>query len=222
MIRASLGSRRAIPTAANGPTATRQFRIRGATTNASFQTQRPTTSGVLGRNTRAVHRAAAAVVAAPVDRLLDSLPPKQEPTTQFVRSRNGCHTGNRSKRSTGRSKATSARLRRAAEAEARLQELVRYGIGPGAFARGSCPADTLSRAKEREFNNRNGAEGGCHTCGIRDPGNPSGNWYRDHQSPNALSEIFDRAQRIFPQCASCSHRQGAWITNWLKSRKEEK
>jgi hypothetical protein len=32
----------------------------------------------------------------------------------------------------------------------------------------------------------------------------------DHQPPNALNTL-GRAQRLYPQCATCSRYQGYWI-----------
>lgn len=65
----------------------------------------------------------------------------------------------------------------ALEAEARLAELTRAGIGPGPFAGESIPARGPGRdfyASERRDMNRIFNQTGCHTCGTRDPGTPTG------------------------------------------------
>jgi len=106
---------------------------------------------------------------------------------------------------------------RAREAEARLQELVRHGIGPGPFACDWIPAPIGRRlnSAERAEINRTGDLWGCHTCGARNPGTASGTWFGDHQHPTAMSFLFRRGQRIYPHCRSCSGRQGGWITQWM-------
>jgi hypothetical protein len=101
-------------------------------------------------------------------------------------------------------------------AQARASELARVGIGPGPFGGESIPA----RGPERNFNNvrertdlnRIGAETGCHTCGTTNAGTSSGNFVADHQPPSALNNLV-RPQRLFPQCLTCSLRQGGWITS---------
>lgn len=99
------------------------------------------------------------------------------------------------------------------EAEDRYYELQRMGIGPGPYAVESQPARGPGRnwtANEKHENNRIGRKYGCHTCGTTEPGTSSGDFVRDHQDPTAL--IRDgRAQRIFPQCVTCSNRQGGKV-----------
>jgi hypothetical protein len=102
----------------------------------------------------------------------------------------------------------------AKEAEARIAELARVGIGPGPFAAESIPA----RGSGRDFNVWERREGnhifsrrGCHTCGTFNPGTPSGNCVLDHQPPTAWNP-YGRSQRLYPQCLSCSSRQGNWIS----------
>ena len=100
------------------------------------------------------------------------------------------------------------------EAQARLSELARVGIGPGPFAGESIPARGPERdftASERTEINRIGAETGCHTCGTRIPETLYGDFIPDHQLPNALNRA-GKAQRLYPQCVTCSRRQGGWIT----------
>jgi hypothetical protein len=102
---------------------------------------------------------------------------------------------------------------KAQEARARLAELASVGIGPGPFAGNSIPARGPGRdftADERAKINEIGAETGCHTCGTSDPGTLSSNFVCDHQPPNALNILGD-AQRLYPQCLSCSLRQGGWM-----------
>jgi len=102
-----------------------------------------------------------------------------------------------------------------AEAEIRLIELERIGIGPGYNAGESIPARSESRSlrvEERNELNRIGRTTGCHTCGATDPGTHRGNFVGDHQLPNAMNP-FGREQRLYPQCLSCSKQQGLWIMN---------
>ena len=97
------------------------------------------------------------------------------------------------------------------EAQARITELGRVGIGPGSFAEELLPA----RGPERDFVmwerreiNRIGTSTGCHTCGTFDPGTRSGNFVIDHQLPTALQPL---GQRLYPQCLTCSQRQGGAV-----------
>jgi hypothetical protein len=101
----------------------------------------------------------------------------------------------------------------AVEAESRVEELQRAGIGAGPYATESIPARGPGRdfdAWERAETNRIGSAWGCHTCGRFDPGTPSGNWVLDHQPPTAWNP-FAREQRLYPHCLTCSLRQGGWI-----------
>jgi hypothetical protein len=105
------------------------------------------------------------------------------------------------------------------EAQERLFELQRVGIGPGPFAVESQPARGPGRrwtAEEIRENNRIGETYGCHTCGTREPGTTSGNYFLDHQKPSALLQEGE-GQRIFPQCATCSASQGSYVRQ-LRSR----
>jgi hypothetical protein len=102
----------------------------------------------------------------------------------------------------------------AREAQDRLYELSRVGIGPGPFAVESQPARGSGRrwtADEIRENNRIGRTYGCHTCGTKDPGTRSGNFFVDHQPPNVRNNR-GRPQRIFPHCMICSARQGNWLS----------
>jgi hypothetical protein len=103
----------------------------------------------------------------------------------------------------------------AKEAENRYQELQSAGVCPGPFAGESIPARGPGRDftdDERTEINRIGAETGSHTCGTNDPETNSGNFVPDHQPPSALNP-FGRTQRLYPQCLTCSRRQGGWITS---------
>jgi len=101
----------------------------------------------------------------------------------------------------------------AQQAETRLAELSRVGIGPGPFAGESIPARGPERdftAEERAEINRIGAEMGCHTCGYLSSGTGSGNFVPDHQPPNALN-FSGGPQRLYPQCLTCSRMQGGAV-----------
>jgi hypothetical protein len=102
----------------------------------------------------------------------------------------------------------------AEEAQARAGELAKKGIGPGPFAGESVSARGPERnftSREHEEINRIGEETGCHTCGTKNPGTTSGNFVVDHQLPTALNSL-GRAQQLYPQCLTCSLRQGGWIS----------
>ena len=104
------------------------------------------------------------------------------------------------------------------EAKEYLLGRARSSIGPGPFAGQSIPARGPERDftdQERDEINRIGAESGCHTCGTRDPGTLSGNFVLDHQPPNALN-FFNEEQDLYPQCLTCSLRQGGFIRGYLK------
>jgi hypothetical protein len=108
----------------------------------------------------------------------------------------------------------------ALEAEARLAELTRAGIGPGPFAGGSIPARGASRdfsASERCEINRILNQTGCHTCGTSNPGTKWGDAVLDHQPPTRWNP-HNRPQRLYPQCLSCSGRQGNWIMRNNRTR----
>ena len=100
----------------------------------------------------------------------------------------------------------------AEQAQARVSELATYGIGPGPFACESIPArgpDRNFSVAEREWALRSFKENGCHTCGTREAGTPSGNPVLDHQPLSALN-FSGRPQRLYTQCLSCSLVQGGW------------
>jgi hypothetical protein len=102
----------------------------------------------------------------------------------------------------------------AREAQARLSDLARVGIGTGPYAGESIPARDPGKvftAVERNAINSIGLETGCHTCGVTKPGTKYGNFVPDHQPPSALN-FLGRQQRLYPQCLSCSRLQGGSIT----------
>jgi hypothetical protein len=99
------------------------------------------------------------------------------------------------------------------EAQARFFELQRHGIGPGPFAGESIPARGPGRdftIQEHREVDRMGFRFGCHTCGTFDPETSSGRYVIDHQPPTAWNPLRE-SQRLYPQCLSCSGRQGNWI-----------
>ena len=86
-------------------------------------------------------------------------------------------------------------------------------LEPGPHAGESIPA----RGPERDFNaaevkagNSIGAKTGCHTCGTTDPGTKSQNFVLDHQPASALNPN-NGPQRLYPQCLTCSRRQGGEV-----------
>jgi RHS repeat-associated protein len=82
------------------------------------------------------------------------------------------------------------------------------GVGPGPFAAESIPIGAgRPTAMQRTEINRIGQTTGCHTCGTKNPGTPSGNFVVDHQPPSALNPIGN-PQRGYPHCVDCSWRQG--------------
>lgn len=81
-------------------------------------------------------------------------------------------------------------------------------LAPGPYARGSVPIGRgRPGAATRRANDENGRQGGCHTCGTGDPGTRRGSYVADHQPPTALTPP-GTSQRGYPQCLSCSRRQG--------------
>ncbi|MEA2346013.1 MAG: hypothetical protein QOF63_4182 [Thermoanaerobaculia bacterium] len=103
----------------------------------------------------------------------------------------------------------------AQEAQGHASELGKIGIGPGPFAGESISARGPERdftAAERREINRIGSETGCQTCGTTDPGTKSGNFIADHQYPSAINPD-GRAQRLYPQCATCSAKQGPYVSS---------
>jgi hypothetical protein len=108
----------------------------------------------------------------------------------------------------------------ALEAKARLAELTRAGIGPGPFAGESIPARGPGRdftVSERREINRILNQTGCHTYGAFNPGTIRRDAVPDHQPPTGWNP-HRRLQRLYPQCLSCSQRQGLWIGRNRRAR----
>lgn len=100
------------------------------------------------------------------------------------------------------------------QAQDRTSELQSKGIGPGPFAGDSIVARGPERdftAQERRELNDIGNRLGCHTCGTKEPGTTTGNFVADHQPPSALNSR-NLEQRLYPQCLTCSLKQGGWIS----------
>ena len=132
-------------------------------------------------------------------RRVHELDPKWQPTASAYESVEGLIAAYRSD---------------ARQAQERISELQHIGIGPGVFAGESIqargPERDFSAAERREIN-RIGSETGCHTCGVINPGTPLENFVIDHQPPTAWNPL-GRSQRLYPQCISCSSKQGNWIS----------
>ncbi len=84
-------------------------------------------------------------------------------------------------------------------------------LTPGPNAGGSVPASgpKITPGEQPQVN-KIGDAAGCHTCGATTPGTKSGNWVGDHQPPNKLNPSGG-SQRLYPQCLSCSRRQGGEV-----------
>jgi len=94
------------------------------------------------------------------------------------------------------------------------------GIGPGPYAGEPIPAGPGARPSpsQQDQINASGDENGCHTCGAKNPGTPSGHWIGDHQDPTALNPPGQR-QYYLPHCRFCSLRQGGLIRHYLRRYK---
>jgi hypothetical protein len=105
-----------------------------------------------------------------------------------------------------------------------LQELFRR-VGPGPYAppNGGVP---LSRpygrgtTAEREQNDANGAEYGCHTCGTKDFGTSDGKPILDHQPSKSLNSPPGAPAQGYPHCVTCSRRQGG-VASWILRLKSQ-
>jgi RHS repeat-associated protein len=100
----------------------------------------------------------------------------------------------------------------------RTAEQTASTLKPGSFSESSIPARGPQRnfnTAERAAGNAIGDKSGCHTCGAKTPGTKSGNWVLDHQPPTGVN-ASNAAQRLFPQCLTCSQRQGGDVTAWKK------
>lgn len=88
--------------------------------------------------------------------------------------------------------------------------LPRTGIGPYAKEWIAAPRTNrrLTRREQAEID-RIGRTYGCHWCGIRTSGTPTGHFVGDHQVPKSLG----RPSRIYPHCSWCSKSQGGLISS---------
>jgi hypothetical protein len=102
-----------------------------------------------------------------------------------------------------------------------LKEFFRR-IGPGPFAppNGGVPlARPYGRARsaERAQNDANGAKYGCHTCGTKNFGTPSGNPILDHQPSQSINPPPGAPTQGYPHCVECSSEQGTLIWRVLRA-----
>jgi len=88
-------------------------------------------------------------------------------------------------------------------------------LAPGLFARESIPlgAGRNFTRTQRRLNTRYGRRYGCHTCGRKDPGTKTGNFYLDHQPPLAMRR--SGPWRGFPHCKWCSNDQAVYVKQYL-------
>lgn len=56
---------------------------------------------------------------------------------------------------------------------------------------------------------------GCHTCGARASGTPSGGWIPDHQHPTSLVAPGS-PQTAYPHCIQCARTQGGIVSTLLR------
>lgn len=101
---------------------------------------------------------------------------------------------------------------RAVEAAARFRlfDLRGTPVGPGPNATGWITAPPTNRRLnpgEQAAINDIGRRNGCHRCGRREPGTPSGNFVGDHQMPKSMGT----PTRIYPHCLGCSMSQGGLV-----------
>jgi RHS repeat-associated protein len=93
-------------------------------------------------------------------------------------------------------------------------------LKPGPFAKDSIPArgpERDWRKDEVDKNNEHGRDGGCHTCGSKDPKTKSGNFILDHQPPSKLNPK-KKPQRLYPHCLNCSNKQGGVVGGKLRKK----
>ncbi len=89
-------------------------------------------------------------------------------------------------------------------------------LTPGQYAGDSIPARGPDRdftRGERDKINEIGNDTGCHTCGEKDPGTVSGNFFPDHQPPNKINPPGGK-QDLYPHCLRCSRRQGGQVRQY--------
>jgi hypothetical protein len=92
-------------------------------------------------------------------------------------------------------------------------------LRPGPWAAESVPSSSPFKilSSERKLLNPIGDAHGCHSCGAPTPGTKSGNWVGDHQPATSLNGA-GAPQRLYPQCITCSNKQGLYIMNMPKPR----
>jgi RHS repeat-associated protein len=95
-------------------------------------------------------------------------------------------------------------------------------VGPGPNAQKPIPAGpSPTPTKEQQGQiNQEGDTHGCHTCGTNNPGTASGNWVGDHQPPTALNPPGG-PQVYYPQCVSCSNKQGGAVRGIQRGNGEQ-
>jgi hypothetical protein len=89
---------------------------------------------------------------------------------------------------------------------------------PGPFAGGSVRASSTGKAKPSEQTKLNELfeQHGCHTCGTKKAGTPSGNPIGDHQPVTALNKD-GLEQDLYPHCQECSDDQGLAVLRYLRN-----
>lgn len=100
-------------------------------------------------------------------------------------------------------------MAREATLRALQRRLPRTGVGPYAKEWIAAPATNrkLTRAEQAKID-RIGRTHGCHRCGIKTPGTPSGHFIGDHQVPRSVG----KPSRIYPHCWWCSNSQGGFLS----------
>lgn len=88
-------------------------------------------------------------------------------------------------------------------------KLPRTGVGPYAKEWIIAPKTNrrLNKAEQAEID-RIGRTYGCHRCGTKTSGTPSGHFIGDHQVPKSVG----KPSRIYPHCVWCSKSQGGMVS----------
>jgi hypothetical protein len=88
-------------------------------------------------------------------------------------------------------------------------KLPRTGVGPYAKEWIIAPTTNrrLNKAEQAEID-RIGRTYGCHRCGTKTSGTPSGHFIGDHQVPKSVG----KPSRIYPHCVWCSKSQGGMVS----------
>jgi hypothetical protein len=95
-------------------------------------------------------------------------------------------------------------------------------LAPGPHAGGSVAATgpRVTPGQKAELA-KIGQRTGCHSCGTKDFGTKSGKPIGDHQPATGLNKAGE-PQRLYPQCATCSAKQGPVVRKERKLREESK